>query len=108
MSDAPQRVEEFAPGDLCEIVAWPGVDMEVHERLKTLGRRVVLTGLDSTWTAPCQKPYVPFWRAAGLPMGVYAVSWTCLRKIPPAPMDDEDEIPADPAARIPTLTEVWW
>lgn len=94
-------MSDLAPGDLCEIVPSHDVIWRVVYP-EAAGMRVVLVEVDND-LLPLQLPFAPFWRAAGLPRGITAISWTCLRKLPPPPPLEDDDI-----EHIPVLTEVYW
>jgi hypothetical protein len=82
-------VSDLRAGDLCEIVP----SGEIYWRVMfpgAFGMRVVLTRIDTSECTPWQLPYKPFWCASGLPSGLLAVSWKCLRKLPPPPPLEED------------------
>jgi hypothetical protein len=87
-----ETVSEFAPGDMAVIV--PNRDDTLADRLLNLyGRVVVIICRDeSAWDLLIY--YQPYWRVSGVPSYVLGISHQSLRKIPPAPMDD-DESTAD-------------
>jgi len=72
------------PGDMC-VILQPTTPCAPHEQV-VVGRVVILLRIVIT-----AGPWAPFWNCTNVPRGLQ-VSESVLRKIPPAPMEiNEDE-----------------
>jgi hypothetical protein len=77
-------------GDLCITVPTP-YDCPIDEKLGWHGRTVVLLRPYVGSMSARQKTLAPFWCCSGLPPTVRAVPELALRKIPPAPMAEDEK-----------------
>jgi len=87
------------PGDMC-VILQPTIPCAPHEQ-KLVGRVVILRRIEYT-----TGPWAPHWSCTNVPRGIQ-VSEFVLRKIPPAPMEINEDETETIKARIVSSLRVW-
>ena len=78
-------MSELQPGDLCVIVDGPGIPALARP---WINRTVILTRIAKPPRYGVQPSNLPFWHCTDIPGG-WSVLHTILRKMPPAPLEDD-------------------
>jgi hypothetical protein len=78
---------ELKAGDLCVVIRHAETN-EIDLATGLFGKTVVLITIDDSCLRVTQRHLRPFWHTTGMDAEM-SISHTCLKKIPPAPMEEE-------------------